>query len=97
MEQVYPVTENSFDIAVSIIIPAYCSASFLPRAVQSACDQTLSEIEILIVDDASTDNTVEVADALASRDEIIKVVSLKKMKVLRARAISEYSKQRESG
>src|SRR5215831_9104653 len=46
---------------VSIIIPCYNQAHFLSDAIDSARRQTHSRIEILVIDDGSSDNTSEVA------------------------------------
>jgi len=45
---------------VSVIIPAYNQANYLAEAVQSVLDQTLSHLEVIVVNDASTDHTDEV-------------------------------------
>jgi succinoglycan biosynthesis protein ExoO len=58
---------------VSIIMPVYNAAGFLTRAVQSAQAQTYKNIEILLIDDCSTDTTVEVAQSLAKTDPRIRV------------------------
>lgn len=62
---------------VSIVIPTYNSEDTLHTAINSLLYQTWENIEILIVDDASTDKTLEVAMKLSSMDSRIKVVSQK--------------------
>ena len=56
--------------SVSVIIPAYNSASTIIRALQSVATQTLAPQEIIVVDDASTDNTREIAANFASTSSI---------------------------
>jgi len=61
---------------VSVVIPVFNSAATLDRCVRSATAQTLGKIEILIVDDGSTDSSAAVADALAREDARIRVIHL---------------------
>ncbi len=56
---------------VSILIPAYNSQDTILRALDSAQAQTLADIEILVIDDASNDRTVELVLARASDDSRI--------------------------
>jgi glycosyltransferase involved in cell wall biosynthesis len=55
------VTQETKMPLVSIIIPCYNQAHFLPDAIQSALLQTYAHLETVVVDDGSTDNTSEVA------------------------------------
>src|ERR1700744_3507890 len=51
---------------VSIIIPVYNSEKYLSDAIQSAINQTWSDTEIIIIDDGSTDNSLQVAQQFIS-------------------------------
>jgi glycosyltransferase involved in cell wall biosynthesis len=59
---------------VSIVVPAFNAAGFLPLAVDSVRAQTYSCWELVVVDDGSTDDTRGVAERLAARDPRIHVV-----------------------
>lgn len=48
------------DIKVSIIIPAYNIEKYIEESILSSINQTLKEIEIIIINDGSTDRTLEV-------------------------------------
>lgn len=63
--------ENSL---VSVIIPTYNRANLVTRAIASVREQLYSNIEIIIVDDGSTDNTKRVINDIDSSDAIIKYV-----------------------
>jgi glycosyltransferase involved in cell wall biosynthesis len=58
-------------MTVSVIIPAYQSAQTLPRAIASALAQEQVDLNIVVVDDGSTDNTEEVISDLAANDKRI--------------------------
>jgi hypothetical protein len=59
---------------VSTIIPAYNAAGFLRRAVLSVLSQGIEDVEVLIVNDGSTDGTHDIAEELALNDERVWVV-----------------------
>jgi glycosyltransferase involved in cell wall biosynthesis len=61
------------DKLVSILIPSYNVAPFIGEAIESIIHQTYSNIEILISDDGSSDNTFEIVQQYASNDSRIKV------------------------
>ncbi|OBQ71286.1 glycosyltransferase family 2 protein [Mesorhizobium erdmanii] len=60
---------------VDILIPNYCYGRYLPQSVDSILRQQVDDIRILIVDNASTDDSVDVARNLAKRDKRITVVA----------------------
>lgn len=59
---------------ISVIVPAYNAASTLPIALDSLLAQSWSALEIIVVDDGSDDNTVEIAQAYAARDSRVQCV-----------------------
>lgn len=60
---------------VSIVITAHNYAKFLPQALDSALNQTLRDVEVVVVNDGSTDHTEEVLSHYAGRDNL-KIVTL---------------------
>ena len=58
-------------VKVSVILPIYNVAPYLDEAFQSLLTQTLSEIEIIAVNDGSTDNSQELIDYYATKDSRI--------------------------
>lgn len=61
---------------VSVLVPAYNAEPFLERAVLSALGQTHADLEVLVIDDGSTDGTRGVAEDLAARDARVRVLHL---------------------
>lgn len=59
---------------VSVIVPVYNCIDELSRCVKSIVSQTYSELEIILVDDGSTDGSSALCDKLADRDARIKVI-----------------------
>lgn len=58
---------------VSVLIPSFNYANFLPEAIESVLSQTYQDFEIIVVDNSSTDNTVEVVNSYIKKDSRIKL------------------------
>ena len=61
-------------IKVSIIVPVYNSAKYLEKCLDSICNQTLQDIEIICVDDCSTDNSYSILKKYAQKDKRILLI-----------------------
>ncbi|WP_420456532.1 glycosyltransferase family 2 protein [Rubrivirga sp.] len=59
---------------VSVIVPAYNAERFVEEAVESALAQTLRQIEVLVVDDGSTDGTAALVERIAGRDGRVRLI-----------------------
>lgn len=84
-QEICLIKENSFTEIigapkVSIIVPAYNTENYLFKCLFSLIKQTLKEIEIIIVDDGSTDNTALVASEFAKYDSRIKIHTQQNLK-----------------
>ncbi len=63
---------------VSIIIPVYNSEKYLEQCLESACGQTLKDIEIICVNDASSDNSFAILKEFEKKDKRLKIVNHEK-------------------
>ena len=80
--------ENNEKIKVSIIIAVYNVAPYLEKCLDSLVNQTLSEIEIIAVDDGSTDGSSEILARYASTDKRVKILTKPHTGVADARNIA---------
>ena len=64
-------------VKVSIIMPVYNASRFLKMSCESVAKQTLKHIELICVDDGSTDDSLEVLNALNEKYDFIKIFSQK--------------------
>ncbi len=60
---------------ISVILPVYNTGRFLKECVESILNQTLKEIEVIAIDDGSTDDSLEILNELAGKDERLQVYS----------------------
>lgn len=67
-----------FKPQISIIIPVYNVAPYLRKCLDSILIQTFKNIEIICTDDASTDNSLEILEEYAKKDDRIKILKHKK-------------------
>ena len=62
--------------SVSVIIPVHNTAPYLRRCIESVRNQTLKDIEIILVDNLSTDDSPSICDEYANIDSRVKVLHL---------------------
>ncbi len=60
-------------MTVSVIVPAYNCGRYIEQTLHSLCAQTESDIEIVVVDDGSSDNTLSLAQSVAALDQRVRV------------------------
>lgn len=62
---------------ISVIIPVYNTAKYLNTCIKSIRNQTLQDLEIIIVNDASTDNSINICNKLKNQDKRIIIIDKK--------------------
>lgn len=62
------------DETISIIVPVYNTAAYLPRCIESVRTQKHDDFELILIDDGSTDNSLEVCQKYATLDNRIKII-----------------------
>ena len=77
---------KNFD-KVSVIVPVYNAEKYLCKCVDSIVAQTYPNLEILLIDDGSTDKSPEICDEYQKRNKIIKVIHKKNGGVSSARNV----------
>ena len=67
--------EKSYFLKVSVILTVYNGEKYIYECMESVIHQTLDEIEIICIDDSSSDNTFNILGKLQNEDDRIKVIS----------------------
>lgn len=62
--------------SITVLIPCYNYAHYLKQCVDSVLDQANVEADVLVMDDASTDNSADIALTIAKRDSRVRLISL---------------------
>ena len=76
IEETKIITENNNNKPlVSVIMPVYNAEKYLDRSISSIINQTYDNLEILLIDDCSTDNSYNILKEYAKKDKRIKVKS----------------------
>ena len=70
---------------VSVIIPCYNTEKYLKECLDSVINQTLKDIEIICINDGSTDNSLEILKEYAQKDERIKLIDRENKGVAKSR------------
>jgi len=76
---------NADSTILSVIVPIYNAAPFLEKCINSITMQTFRDMEIILVDDGSTDNSLEICKRYQGMDTRIKVISKKNGGLISAR------------
>lgn len=71
------MTKASKEPLISVIIPVYNVEEYLDRCLESVANQTYKNIEIILIDDGSTDNSGKMCDQWAEKDRRIRVIHQK--------------------
>lgn len=79
------MTTKEYQPLISVIIPIYNAEPYLKQCIGSITDQTYEKLEIILVDDGSTDGSPALCDAYARTDARIKVIHKKNEGLVRAR------------
>lgn len=72
------------DLKISIILPVYNGEKYLSQSIESCLNQTYKNIELIIVNDCSTDATLKIANRYAESDERVRIINNKENKKLPA-------------
>lgn len=76
---------NEMKSLVSIIVPIYNTQEFLPRCLDSILSQSYTNMEIILVNDGSTDNSLSICERYAAKDTRIQIISQRNQGIIAAK------------
>jgi glycosyltransferase involved in cell wall biosynthesis len=82
----YPLLKNP---KISVIIPIYNGGKYLHYSLRSVQNQKMKDIEIILIDDCSTDNTLEIIEKYMKEDERIRFIkNIERRKILYSKSFA---------
>lgn len=81
------MTNLNYFPLISVIVPAYNIENYIENCLESIIRQTYKNLEIIVIDDGSTDNTGKIIDNFSNFDKRIKVIHKKNEGVSKARLL----------
>ncbi len=79
---------NGNDDLISVVVPAHNAERFIAEALASVQAQSHRNLEVVVVDDGSTDRTAEIVEAIASRDGRVRLIGTPRRGVSAARNLA---------
>ena len=79
--------ENKMDVLISVIVPAFQAENTIERCVNSILASSLTQLEVIVVDDGSTDRTSEIVRKIAEKDNRVLLISKENQGVSHARNV----------
>lgn len=83
----HSTTMNAMNSKISVLIPAYNTGKYIAECIESVMAQTYRNLEIIVVDDGSTDDTITIAERYALNDNRVRVVAISHEGVSNARNV----------
>ena len=78
---------------ISVIVPIYNCEKYISKCIESIINQTFHDLEIILIDDGSTDKSVEVCESFAKKDSRVKLICQENGGVSKARNVGLESAQ----
>lgn len=70
------ISEKQGNILISVIVPVYNTEKWLSRCLKSILNQTYSNVEVIVVNDGSTDNSLNICEQFCKEDDRVKLIDI---------------------
>lgn len=85
LEEVPVEKLENYACKISVVMPVYNADDYITQAIETVLSQTLSEFELICVDDGSTDKSVEIIKSFIKKDDRVKLIEMSHIGVSTAR------------